>query len=206
MSARLGAWLLFACSACTAREACEDRADPYQPEGTTLSSSAFEGSALLGAAGERTELTFRGSLRGLPELWQGDSAILSGAALLSLSLAYESPPFGGDGVTEMPRVEARFTPPDSSKVEADRTPAFPSAEGSDFSSSFFETCSGDSGVNCCVYGARECSVLLGVTLERVDGTPFPPVVVDWNISASALVSTCPLGGETPELSFEPEGP
>ncbi len=197
--------LLLACPACTAPAACEESADPYEKQGIALSSAASAGTALLRASGEVLELVFRGTLRGLPELWQGDSAVLTGNALLSLSLSYESEPFGSDGRTEMPRVEARFAPRDLGKTDIDRTPSYPTAEGSTFSSSLFETCDRDVGETCCTYGEPDCSVRLGVTLERLDGAPFPPLVVDWSVKAQATVSTCPLGGDSPVLSFQREG-
>src|SRR5690606_38212368 len=127
---------------------------------------------------------------------------LFGSAELVLTLAYESEPHGSDGRTEMPRVEVTFVPGAPHTSEPMQTPRFPNAQGSAFSSPFFETCSGEVAGNCCLYGAPECSLSLRVTLTRLDGAPFPPLVVEWRANAQANVSTCPLGGDTPVLTFE----
>lgn len=203
MSQRFAAGLLLvACSNCSAPRACDESALFYDNEGTRLASAFSQGTLRLSDAGETAELRFRGSLAGLPELWPGDSAILFGSAELELSLTYESEPHGSDGRTEMPSVGVTFVPGGPRTSEPLQTPRFPDAQGSAFSSSFFETCSDDGAGNCCLYGAPECSLSLRVILTRIDGAPFPPVAVEWRASAQANVSTCPLGGDTPVLTFE----
>jgi hypothetical protein len=140
----------------------------------------------------------------LPELWQAESAILDGALSLKLELAYEDEPIGGDGHTEMPRVRATFAINPSEYEDWAQTDPFPQNPAGLFGVSLFETCLFEGDPFCCEYGSRECELPVEIELERLDGAPFPPLVVDAAVRATASVSTCPIGEGTPTLTLARE--
>jgi hypothetical protein len=199
----LGALVLYCCG-CSAPTACEDEPGSQSATTFTVSSPSVPGSSRLSNAGEAARLNLVATVTGLPELWQADSAILQGNGTIFVSLAYEGEPRGGDGRTEMPRVRVTF-PDSSAGFGSSETPAFPTAAGSTFSTRLFDACpSGDK--SCCPFGERECSVPFAVLVERIEGEPFPPIVVAWRASADAEVTTCPLRQGDPALSLRLEGP
>jgi hypothetical protein len=183
-------------SACSAREACNE-----DYIGETLTGAPFSRSTTLDGAGAGSSARFRATLTGLPELWQSTSALVWSSMQLRLHQSYADRE--ADGRVEMPRVSvammAASGPASSEPLE---TSLYPPADGSVFTASVFGTCSFDSSTNCCEYGASECSTEWTVALERIDGEPYPPMELTWELEVSVAVSNCPLEGTLPELGFE----
>jgi hypothetical protein len=194
----------FGAAACSAPQLCEEPRD--STGGLSRESEQVEDSLLAPLANDRKDWKLRATLSGLPELWQGDTAILQGTLAVELSLAYESDPVGGDGVTEMPAFRVSFGGLSRPSWGSNQTSKLPGPAPARFSAPIFDTCPGEDQANCCPYGARECSLPVTLRIERVDGTPYPPVVVDWNARSSVRVSTCPRGGSAPTLSLALEQP
>jgi hypothetical protein len=181
-----------------------------------LSSETYEESARLSDAGEFTTAAFLATLSGLPELWPAESPVQSSGGSVKLTLSYESEPRGGDGLTEMPRVEASVAFGSDPPRAIFQTAAYPSAE-TGWGFHLFTPCSStvdstpygqratSSSGACCPYGARECKAPFTIWLRRLDGVPFPPLIVEWSLSVSAQVDSCPGSGD-PELSFERTSP
>jgi hypothetical protein len=192
--------LLMGLVGCSARPACEETFGG----GELLSSELPSESFVLESAGDRARIGVRARLSALPELWQVESAILDGALSLKLELAYRDGPAGGDGHTEMPRVRATFGGDRLEYEDGAQTDPFPQNPAGPFGVSLFETCFAESDRFCCEYGSRECELPVEIVLERVDGAPFPPLVVDAAVRATASVSTCPLGEGTPALTLTRE--
>jgi len=181
-----------------------------------LSSEPYEDSVLLSDAGEFTTTAFLATLSGLPELWPSESVVQGSGASLRLALAYESEPRGSDGLTEMPRVEVSVAFGSDAPRAVLQTVTYPRAEtsggfplftpcSSTVDSTWLDHRATNSSGACCPYGARECEAPFTVSLRRVDGAPFPPLVVEWGLSVSAQVDRCP-GASDPELSFEGASP
>lgn len=187
-------------SGCSAPVACEQ--DGVVEDSVRLSSEPFSGSTVLEDTGSVELLDFRAELEGLPELWS--DLVIVGSTSVSLRLAYQNEPTGSDGKTEMPRVRVSIQPNEMGAVP-EETPSFPTAEGSSFSAQLFAICESGRETECCPYGAQACSLPVTVSMERLDGAPFPPIVVSWQVAARAVVATCPLGGD-PQLSFAAEAP
>jgi hypothetical protein len=190
--------------ACSAPKLCEDALDGAG--GLGRDSEQVEDSLLATSANDGKDWKLRATLSGLPELWQGDSAILQGTLAVEVSLAYESDPVGGDGVTEMPAFRVSFGGLATPAWGSNQTSKFPGPAPARFSVPIFDTCAGEEQANCCPYGASECSLPVTLRIERVDGAPYPPVIVDWNAQSSVRVSTCPRGGSAPTLSLTLEQP
>jgi hypothetical protein len=199
--------IMLAVVGCKAREVCLAEEENLATEGhiISLSSTVTAGSRVLSQGGEAETVRFDATLRGLPELWQGDSAILGSLLRASVSLRYESAPFGADGRTEMPEVRVRLDPFAGAGIATDElTPRFPEAAGYDFAVQLFPTCLNEGDLGCCPFGSQECTAPTTVQFERVDGSPYPPIVVEYSIAADAHVTTCPLGGSQPELATRVE--
>jgi hypothetical protein len=190
--------LFMGCFACSGNPACEGFGNA-KPLSSQLPPESF----VLSDAGDNARISVRAELSGLPELWQSESAIADGALSLRLGLGYEGDPVGGDGRTEMPRVRATFGLDPLKDPHWAQTEPFTSSPAGPFGLSIFETCLNQGDRYCCEYGARECSLLIEVELERLDGAPLPPLAVEASIEATASVSSCPLGG-APTLTLERE--
>ena len=103
----------------------------------------------------------------------------------------------------MPRVSADLSAKGTEGRLYVMTSEFQSGTASSGGLPIFRTCQASNDTDCCVYGGRECSVLLLLNLRRVDGEPFPPVDVTSQVGAAVDVSSCPLGGEvTAKLTLE----
>jgi hypothetical protein len=198
---------------CFDAELCRE----YPPSSAEpLSSETLEQSVRLSDAGEFTTAAFLATLSGLPELWPSQSPVRGSGGNVKLTLSYESEPRGSDGLTEMPRVEVSVAFGSDAPRAILQTAAYPNTEaGGGFS--LFTPCSStvdsagldqratNSSGACCPYGARECEAPFTISLRRLDGAPFPPLVVEWGLSVSAQVDSCPGAGD-PELSFERASP
>jgi hypothetical protein len=192
----------FGCSAPYKCDAKDDSSAAYDAPG--VESQPVMGTQRL-ADDDVADVRLRATLTGLPRLWQGSSNIRSGSARYRISVEYEDEPKGNDGKTEMPRVAARLSLWGSldEEVEIVSTRFQQGELGNSLYA--FRTCRSEDEPNCCRYGAETCSLLLDLSLERVDAAPFPPVVVSWSSEASAQVSPCPLESEAQaELTLEQE--
>lgn len=192
----LAATTLALGSACSAPAACNE-----DYTGETLTGGPFAGGAMLDAAGARASARFRATLSGLPVLWQATSALIRSSLELRLRQSYAERE--ADGSLEMPRVSIALSAGDGAAMrEPFETSRYPPADGSVFSAPLFDPCRLESTANCCEYGASECSGEWSVALERVDGDPFPPMELSWELGLTVGISTCPLRDTVPELSVE----
>jgi hypothetical protein len=188
--------LLFASLGCSGKKACEGFSNPA-PLSSELPAETFE----LVEAGDRALVGARADLTGLPELWQRDTSILYGSFWLKLAFSYREEPIGGDGLTEMPRVRVRQGENGVFGAYGVDTERFPRNPAAFWEYRIFETCVDETDRDCCEYGARECSIQYEFQLERLDGEPFPPLVVESSIEVDADVTTCPLGEGAPKLTL-----
>lgn len=187
-------------SACSAREACNE-----DYIGETLTRGPSSGSATLDAAGSRSSARFRATLSGLPVLWQSTSALLWSTLTLRLRQSYAER--AADGRVEMPRVSVSMLAASELALrEPLETTLYPPAEGSVFTASVFRPCGFGSSADCCEYGASECSSEWTVTFERLDGEPYPPMELSWELDIAVAVSSCPLEDTVPELDFQELSP
>jgi hypothetical protein len=185
------------CFACSAPVIC--RSDSELQHGASVSSAQLSGSMLLSAAGDTESFYLDVALAGLPKLWPSSSAIKNADLGLSVALAYTKPPVGGDGLTEMPRVQMGFD-----RQPGTTTSSFPSiAKGTE--QQLFGDCA-LGGEYCCAFGSEQCHGRLQVTLQRLDGAPFPPVQVAWTVGASATTDSCPQDLGSPTLTLTSEAP
>ncbi|MGC4093033.1 MAG: hypothetical protein QM756_35130 [Polyangiaceae bacterium] len=190
---------------CGARDRCEE--DVAGLGGVELRSLRIAGNTVAVKANDEASWRLRATLSGLPRLWQSDSAILGAGLQLALRVAYESPPLGGDGATEMPRIAAHFDGlAESFGFDKNQTSSFPGPAPESLGFALFQTCNDGESVGCCVYGATECSLPFTMRLERIDDQTFPAVSVEWTATATARVSTCPLNDSSPSLSLALEAP
>jgi hypothetical protein len=169
--------------------ACDSQVcgDSDQTGYVQYSVGAFDGSGRLSDAGESLHLNFRATLSDLPELW--DSNTLGTAEVhFTVALNYEAAPFGGDGKTEMPRFDVAFVP-ESSVWSSTTWPTHQNPVRR--IQRLFRPCLSVDDEYCCRFGVRECSLPVGVRVERMDGDPYPPVAVTWQIGAGASVKSCP---------------
>jgi hypothetical protein len=195
--------VLSGSAGCSAPAACEESDSSH---GLLLESQGVSGSARAENADESAEFKMRATLSGLPRLWQGESAILQADLDLEVSLVYEAEPKGGDGHTQMPSVSVTFDPQAPNSWQPSRTSEFPGPAPTSFRTALFGACYTDGQGNCCPYGVRECSLPVTLRLERVQGTPFPPIVISWSARLTASVSACPLNDSVPMLALELESP
>ena len=77
----------------------------------------------------------------------------------------------------------------------------PYAAGLRVDGSTFPTCTSPEARGCCEFGAASCTIRDRVTVERLDGAPFPPLEVRWELALSASINDCPFGGAKPELEL-----
>jgi hypothetical protein len=176
---------------CNAREACSTGLDT--DAGIQVQSEAQTTELRLTPSDPDGGARLRVTLSGLPELWQDDGNVFSSAVTTSFQLAYEAEPRGFDGITQMPRIRAILRAPDRPSGNA-FSDSFP-GKGPDPSTGvtdIFRPCDDDADDRCCAFGARECRVELSLDVERLDQSPFPPVVVTLQTLASANVSACPM--------------
>jgi len=183
---------LVAASGCSAREACS-----LGTTDETVESNHLTGSRVFSVEGERESLPLSLALRGLPELWASDGAVEGARLSVHLAFAYGNVP--ANGRVEMPSIGVFFGGNDGGFGASG---PYPSAMGLTFSTFIFETCVGAEDDNCCDYGSRECRLRGTLGIERLEGEPFPPLGVTWDVGTSANVNDCPLGGSNPELEVE----
>jgi hypothetical protein len=191
-------WLLAAATACDP-QVCDD---DDRTSDAALHSVA-QGSARVSGAGEDLTLRFLATLSGLPELWSAET-IREGSVELRVDLSYQSAPVGGDGTTEMPSFDIDFDPPDQDSYWPRSTGPMPRNPYLT-RRQLFEPCLVDDDAYCCRFGDPECALPVTIRIERVQGAPFPPVVVDWQASVSTRVNSCPEPNRA-ELTFEQEEP
>ncbi len=169
--------------------------------GEPLESQAVSGSVSFAAAGDAARSRLRVTLRNLPELWQPSSAFLFGNFLFTLRQGYANR--AADGLVEMPRVSVAFADANGLAISGPiETSLYPPAEGSVFSIGAFGLCASEMRSDCCEYGARECTVERSIALERLDGAPYPPMQVSWEVRVHSSISSCPLNDNVPELVVE----
>lgn len=189
------------CFGCVAPEVCADRAGYESLPGSTLS-----GEQTFTEAGEAGSVFFRATLRGLSELWPAEHAVPSAGVSVTLRLAYADESETSGVATQMPRFGVnlgRAASPETSYAHT--TPAFPPSTGVQYHLPLFGECLEPDDLNCCEYGSTECSLDVALRYQRQDGAPFPPVVLRWEASGSAMVDTCPLA-ENAELVLEEQAP
>lgn len=194
----LGVALVFVALGCSA-PVCQE------PNDEALTSEQVEDSLLAVGAGEEKEWHFRATLRGLPKLWPGAGALSGGRLSVQVSVAYDADPVGGDGKTEMPNVRVTFPNQPVETWQSDQTPTFAGPTPARFSAPLFDSCNVEGQAHCCRFGETECSLPVTLRFERVQGEPFPPLIVDFSAQASTSVKSCPLPGASPTLSLEFEG-
>jgi hypothetical protein len=184
----LGAILAAASTACAADEACD--------EGSMSSESqALTGSRVFSSSGEREVLPLALALAGLPELWPPEGAIEASTLTVHLGLSYGAVP--ADGSVQMPSIVVSL---DDAPLGA--SGPYPAASGVTVQGSPITTCAGPAEHGCCAFGTRACNVGATLVIERVEGEPFPPLGVTWEIRASASVNECPLRESNPTLGLE----
>ena len=199
---RVSVWLVgcaaLVSSACSAPTACGADASTLHPTG--VKSSPLSGSVLLSNAGESAIFGLDVTLAGLPTLWPAYSAIKDAGVGVSVKLAYTTPPLGGDGNTQMPRLRVRLD-----QQPGTTTSSFTSGfEGTN--STVFENCGLLGAEHCCAFGSKECQAHLQVTIQRLDGAPFPPVQATWTAGAGATISSCPEDLDTPTFTVTSDAP
>jgi hypothetical protein len=189
---------------CNAPAACETRENGgFAP---SVSATPLVTTTTLQRSGETLSGRVRATLGNLPELWQDHSNIVGGSISLSLSLAYQTTPFGGDGIAEMPRLSGQLGLADTqSNVDLATTQFQAGSVGASLEA--FHVCQADGERDCCKFGERECSVPVLFSVRRQDGTPFPPVDVTITVDAEAEVTRCPIDDhQAASLRLEAESP
>jgi hypothetical protein len=189
----------FALEGCVAPELCTEEAG-----GGTLASEALTHVAEFTNAGQSNTTRLRATLRELPELWPAEYA-LGGSLQVTLHVAYVDPIAPGGAATEMPRFSVALGTQASPASYVVTTPSFPTSSGSALGLALFQECWDGDTLDCCEYGATECSTSILLEYERIDGEPFPAVALRWEATASANVGTCSLH-ENAELLLELEEP
>jgi hypothetical protein len=107
---------------------------------------------------------------------------------------------GGDGNTQMPRVRVSLD-----QQQSTVTSSFTSGiEGTD--TRVFDDCNLLDAAYCCAFGSEECHARIQVTIQRLDGAPFPPVQVKWSAGATATTDSCPKDLSAPTLTVTSEAP
>jgi len=168
----------LACAACGPSTTCDARNAYDSP---LLETQQRTGSTLLSEKHETQTLNFRATLSDLPEQWSKDGLVQMGALRLDLGLRYETEPIGGDGHTEMPRLALTFVEPTAADSSTITTSNYPGPTPLFYSPSLFDDCPS---------GAQDCESTRPVRAERLDGAPFPPVLVTWRASATVRVPSC----------------
>jgi hypothetical protein len=174
---------------CNAPAACETQANgDFAP---SVSATPLVTTITLRRSGETLSTRVRATLGNLPELWQDHSNIIGGSISLSLSLAYQTTPLGGDGETEMPRLSGQLGLANTqSSVDLATTQFQAGSVGASLEA--FHVCQADGERDCCKFGESECSVPILFSVRRLDDTPFPPVDVKLTVDAEAEVTRCPI--------------
>lgn len=174
-------------SACVASEVCADRGRVE-----ALSSSTLSGEQTFTQAGQKGDVRFRATLRGLSELWPAEHPVTSAGLDVVLHLAYAGASETDGVATQMPRFGVNLAGAASTAASyAYATPAFPPPTGVFFHFRLFSECYVEGDTNCCEYGSTECSSEVVLRFERQEGEPFPPVVLRWEASVRASIDTCP---------------
>jgi hypothetical protein len=204
LAAPLAIATLFIGAGCSARSACEEASDGNG--GLMLQSDSVSSSARAASTSDGTSFILRATVNGLPKLWQANSAILRASLDVELSLAYEEGAPGFDGRTQMPAIDVQLEGGTPNSFQPTRTSEFPGPNPSRFGTALFEPCYSNDQLGCCAYGASRCSVPITLRLQRLEGEPFPPVVVSFRARLDAAVSTCPLKDSEPALSLALEAP
>lgn len=161
---------------------------------TTVASETVTGSARFVDSGQALSAGFRAKLSGLPEVTEPGGSVQQGLARLAVNLQYEQEPLGNDGRTQMPQLALGLAFEHEQAAVFGNTPMFPQQGSAGASRSLFQLCAEGQTVGCCPRGVTECEHALRLRIERLDGEPFPPVVVDWSLRVSARVSDCPGDG------------
>lgn len=173
---------------CSAPAACEVDYNDFAP---SVSAKPLPTTTTLKLDGEALTLHFHASVGNLPELWQDHSNITDGSITLGLAVAYQAPPLGSDGKTQMPRVSSHLSLGDLDDSIEVATSEFQSGSAS-AEMEAFKVCQSDGQRGCCKYGERTCSLPLVLSVRRLDGEPFPPVDATVTLGASAAVTRCPI--------------
>lgn len=185
---RAGVLAVLAVAGCSPSEVCSRDESP-----TSLESASFEGARVFANAGEREEIDLELTLDGLPELWSPEGAVESGRLSVTLAFAYDGVPV--DGTTEVPSIRISFEHAEGSGAST------PYASGLRIDGSTFSTCASSEARGCCEFGSASCTIRDRVTIERLQGTPYPPLDVSWELGASASINDCPFEKSAPELDL-----
>lgn len=197
--------LAFALCCLSAATACDGKVCSGDEQDDTRLEAVQKGAVRLTDAGETRTIRLRATLSGLPELWS-DWTLPGASVDLGIYLRYEAAPFGGDGRTEMPSFTIELTPVERNGFATIRTPSLPR---NPFATrhGLFEPCEPEEHGYCCPFGEPECELPVTIRVERTEGAPFPPVVVDWYASIAARVNSCPEPERaTLAFEYESEGP
>lgn len=177
---------------CSAPAACHEERRSEQPnleQRLSASEQLDETSAPIRRALEL-------KLSNLPVLWQGSDNVFDGYVALNLTTEYVGEPQGNDGKTQMPQVTAQLSLDGAAQDVTASTSSFPFGSSESQRLRLFEGCDDEgSEPGCCPYGSRECAVPLSLSVERLDGAPFPAVNVGWTVQAAANATSCPLQRE-----------
>jgi len=179
----------LACASCSAPATCD--VEQFASGAPALETEGQSGSVRFSAVNESLTLRFRATLGNLPELWPNDSMVIAGLPF-ELSFRYEREPFGADGRTEMPRLSVAVAEPGGGGFIV-QTMSYPGPTPLRLGPSLFQDCA---------FGSRQCETRLSVTIQRLDGAPFPPIDVSWRASAQAQIHVCKALATDPELTLE----
>lgn len=182
-------------TACGGERVCNDSI------GSIIGYSASPGSSATLGEGQAVRQRFTATLSGLPRLWPPDSAIVHGKLELTLSMSYQDGAVS-NGHTEMPRVRVGVRTYELKQLGD--TTHFP--DRPHFETPLFELCENGITSACCRFGEPSCTVSGALELDRLDGSPYPPLNTNWSARALANVAQCPFGtGTEPTVTLSLEG-
>jgi hypothetical protein len=181
--------LAVASAACSGDKACLD-----ESSGANVAADPLTGSVVLAPDAPVTALGFDVTIDSLPAIWPLTGAFFAGMDATIVTRYQDDSDAGGTVQRQMPRLQLTLSSAASETSSETTTDPFPSVGGSSVNGSVLKTCvsSSTDSAQCCPFGATSCTDHVTVTVRRLDGAPFPPVVVAWTASASAVVNRCPF--------------
>jgi len=156
------------------------------------------GSATFALSGEITAQPFRVTIRGLPELWPGESPIREAAITTTVEQRFAQD-VGSNG--RMPYIAVSFGSGPAMGIPALRNPRGTLPPRVDHLPLL--DCAEHPEGPCCGYGSTGCSFTGTLFVSRAEGTELPPVTVDWDARARLVVAQCPTPS-SPVVELVPE--
>jgi hypothetical protein len=178
-SPALAVVLLIEASGCSDPSGCGGAASSYQP----VESDQVHGSHTFSVQGEREIVPLSFTFSSLPERWPPGSPVRADQLMVRLAFAYDG--VETDGSFEMPGIAVSF-----GENWFGQSGPYPQPFGVTLSGPFFQSCPGAEGEACCEVDSSACTVGGALVIERMEGSPFPPVDVTWNVWASAHITQC----------------